>query len=64
LAAQTTPPLTTVALPCYEIGSMAMNLLLEIINTPEESRQDEENRHRLVKTSLVIRQSTAEATRQ
>jgi DNA-binding LacI/PurR family transcriptional regulator len=53
LAAQTDPPLTTVALPRYDIGIQAMRLLLELLNhattAPAVTR---------VETQLVIRQST------
>jgi hypothetical protein len=39
---------------------MAMNMLLEIIRTSEEEALSDESLHRVVKTSLVIRQSTGE----
>ena len=32
LAAQTDPPLTTVALPRYEIGQLAMRLLFDLLD--------------------------------
>lgn len=54
LAAQTDPPLTTVALPRHDIGARAMQLLLELLaqstTAPAITR---------VETQLVIRQSTA-----
>lgn len=57
LAAQTDPPLTTVALPRYDIGVQAMHLLLELLDrattAPAISR---------VETQLVIRQSTGPCT--
>jgi DNA-binding LacI/PurR family transcriptional regulator len=56
LSAQSTPPLTTVALPCYEIGSTAMNMLLGLIHDPQ---LDREGRRKLMATSLIVRQSTA-----
>ena len=51
LAAQFDPPLSTVALPRYEIGGLAMRMLLELLggSTPER---------RVVSTSLVVRKST------
>jgi LacI family transcriptional regulator len=48
------PPLTTIALPHYEIGAEAARMLLEVIDTP-----DRPPRSVLLPTSLVIRQSTA-----
>jgi DNA-binding LacI/PurR family transcriptional regulator len=55
LAAQTDPPLTTVAMPRYDIGYQAMERLLELIQ-PGEPR----SRGSLA-TQLVIRKSTASA---
>ncbi len=48
------PPLTTVALPHYEIGAEAARMLLEMIDDPERHA-----RSVLLPTSLVIRASTA-----
>ena len=48
------PPLTTIALPHYEIGAEAARMLLEVIDTP-----DRPPRSVLLPTSLVVRQSTA-----
>ncbi|MBN1430283.1 MAG: LacI family DNA-binding transcriptional regulator [Anaerolineae bacterium] len=60
LAGQITPPLTTVALPGYSIGSLAMQMLIELINSGEEPGIQSWNQQRLT-TSLVIRESTAAA---
>ncbi len=60
LAEQITPPLTTVALPCYDIGSLAMQMLLELIGPGEEPEFQSRDLQRLT-TSLVVRESTAEA---
>lgn len=51
LAPQFDPPLTTVALPRYEIGKLAMRLLLKLLAGAAPERQ-------VVVTSLVIRKST------
>lgn len=51
LAAQFDPPLTTVALPRYEIGSLAMRMLLDLLGGFPPER-------RVVTTSLVVRRST------
>ncbi len=55
LASQVTPSLTTISLPRYDLGKIAMQMLLEMLQTPGKclSRQ--------VKTHLVVRQSTAPA---
>jgi len=53
LGAQISPRLTTVALPRYEIGSLAMRMLLERMQAPQDEN------HRTVTTHLVVRQSTA-----
>lgn len=56
-AAQTEPPLTTVALPRYEIGSLAMQLLLDLLKSgPGQAAAPVIAR---VETQLVIRESTA-----
>ncbi len=54
LASRVTPPLTTISLPRYEIGMLAMQMLLEIIDNPARGNQQQE-----VATSLVVRESTA-----
>ena len=51
LAAQFDPPLTTVALPRYEIGGLAMRMLFELLSGFPAER-------RVVTTSLVVRKST------
>jgi DNA-binding LacI/PurR family transcriptional regulator len=52
LAAQFDPPLTTVALPRYEIGALSMRMLLDLLRGASPER-------RTVSTSLVLRKSTA-----
>ena len=51
------PPLTTVALPRYEIGQLAMNMLFELLT--REPASDNDILYRQVATRLVMRQSTA-----
>lgn len=60
LTSETDPPLTTVALPRYEIGSTAMHMLLRLLN--ERGAEDAEgvNYREVVETRLVVRQSTAQ----
>lgn len=58
IASQITPTLTTVALPRYQIGQLAMQLLLERLATPEVSGK---RRSVQVETHLVIRESTGPA---
>ncbi|RME73009.1 MAG: LacI family transcriptional regulator [Chloroflexi bacterium] len=53
LVADMEPPLTTVALPRYEIGQMAMRMLLDLLKRPPASPYQQ------VETRLVCRQSTA-----
>lgn len=48
------PPLTTISLPHYEIGTEAARMLLETIDNPERGA-----RSVLLPTALVVRQSTA-----
>jgi LacI family transcriptional regulator len=62
LAEQMVPALTTVALPRYEIGSLAMNLLLELLKTSEEMRDERKGMRQQVSTSLVVRESTGPAS--
>ena len=59
LASQVNPSLTSVALPRFEIGSLAMNLLLELIQLSESGLPDITKLNRTVTTYLVIRQSTS-----
>jgi LacI family transcriptional regulator len=63
LSSQIAPPMTTVALPCYEIGGAAMNMLLELIRTPEESRLSSPAPRIKVATQLIVRQSTSAPSR-
>jgi len=60
LAAQIVPRLTTVALPRHEIGGLAMNMLLELLDISKEAPSQSKTRTQVVKSSLVIRQSTAQ----
>ena len=59
LATQTDPPLTSVALPRYKIGQMAMQLLFELLENPREKEAEPLYTH--VETGLTIRDSTAPA---
>lgn len=59
LAAETDPPLTTVALPRYEIGQLAMRMLFELLDKPNAEFIN--SVYTRVRTSLVIRQSTGPA---
>jgi len=52
------PPLTTVALPRYEIGSIAMQMLLELLSSENEPTANRD--HKQVETYLVVRQSTTQ----
>jgi LacI family transcriptional regulator len=54
LASRVTPTLTTIALPRYEIGKLAMNSLLNLIRSPAQL-----NNNQIVTTSLIIRKSTS-----
>jgi LacI family transcriptional regulator len=58
LAQQSVPSLTTVALPRYEIGNLAMRMLLDLVPVAHESRSTPVCRD-VVSTQLQIRQSTA-----
>jgi LacI family transcriptional regulator len=53
LASKVTPALTTIALPRFEIGKIAMQLLLDEIHDPAGVRKKQE-----VATRLIIRDST------
>lgn len=59
LASQTNPALTTVALPRFEIGSLAMSVLLDLIKLSADNNIDYSKLNREVKTKLVVRQSTS-----
>ncbi len=59
LAAQSEPALTTVALPRYEIGALAMRLLFDLLDKPGDHYI--ESVYTRVRTSLIVRQSTGPA---
>jgi LacI family transcriptional regulator len=59
LAEQTDPPLTTVSLPRYEIGQLAMQLLFDLLD--ESEKRPSTPVRRQVQTGFVARQSTAAA---
>ena len=59
LATQTDPPLTSVALPRYQIGQTAMQLLFELMKNPRDSEAEPLFSH--LETGLTIRGSTAPA---
>jgi LacI family transcriptional regulator len=56
LASEEEPPLTTVALPRYEIGVLSVQMLFDRLDHPEASPRNE-----VVQTHLVVRGSTARA---
>ncbi len=62
LAAQVIPPLTTIALPRYEIGRMMMTMLLDLRKKPAKL-PGETAYMQQVETQLLIRDSTALAKR-
>ncbi len=59
LAEQTTPALTTVALPIYDIGQAAMTMLLEIIRCNEDNQPSDCIMNQTIPTRLIVRESTA-----
>ncbi len=60
LIADMEPPLTTVALPRFEIGRLAMGMLFELLAADEAEKSTTPTLlRRQVETHLVIRQSTA-----
>ena len=59
LAAQSDPPLTTVALPRYAIGQLAMRLLFDLLERPREEFIAAVATH--VRTNLIVRNSTGAA---
>jgi LacI family transcriptional regulator len=61
LTAHTTPSITTVALPRYEIGSLAMNMMLNLILPKEDQTSNGDFQHQQLSTKLIIRKSTARA---
>lgn len=60
LSAAISPPLTTVAIPRYEIGKFAMNTLMEMINQGDDYQPGESSSAQdlVVDTQLIVRQST------
>ena len=58
LASRVSPSLTTIALPRYEIGKLAMNTLLMCIQNPSQP-----NIHHIVSPHLIVRESTTYAKR-
>jgi LacI family transcriptional regulator len=56
LASRVAPALTTIALPRYEIGRLAMQNLLSLIREPLEPKNNQK-----VATRLIVRDSTAPA---
>ncbi|WP_420632255.1 LacI family DNA-binding transcriptional regulator [Candidatus Leptofilum sp.] len=60
LATQTDPPLTSVTLPRFQIGQMAMQLLFDLLEKPRDKEAEPLYAH--VETGLTIRNSTAPAT--
>ncbi|MBN1119473.1 MAG: LacI family DNA-binding transcriptional regulator [Anaerolineae bacterium] len=59
LVEQTTPALTTVALPIYDIGQAAMTMLLEIIRCNDDNQPGECMMSQTIPTRLIVRESTA-----
>jgi DNA-binding LacI/PurR family transcriptional regulator len=58
LASEVSPPLSSVALPRFEIGTLAMQMLLDLISSGREP-QSEDLQHAVVGSNFVIRKSTA-----
>lgn len=56
LASRVTPTLTTIALPRYEIGRLAMQNLLSLIREPAQPKNNQ-----MVDTHLIVRESTTKA---
>ncbi len=56
LASRVTPTLSTIALPRYEIGKLAMNNLLALIREPSKPKNNQ-----IVATRLIVRESTTTA---
>ena len=56
LASRVAPTLTTIAMPRYEIGKLAMSNLLALIREPSQPKTD-----RIVATHLIVRESTTAA---
>jgi LacI family transcriptional regulator len=56
LASRVTPALTTIALPRFDIGRLAMNNLLALIREPSQPKNNQ-----VVATRLIVRESTTTA---
>jgi DNA-binding LacI/PurR family transcriptional regulator len=56
LASRVTPTLTTIALPRYEIGRLAMKSLLTLIQEPAQPKNNQ-----IVDSHLIVRESTTTA---
>lgn len=59
LASTITPQLTTVVLPRYQIGCLAMEILLEMLEASDDQRCAILENVKTVATRLVVRESTA-----
>jgi DNA-binding LacI/PurR family transcriptional regulator len=55
IASYCDPPLTTIRVPAYEMGSIAMRALVEMIKSDKS-----ESRHYCLETDLVVRESCSE----
>lgn len=56
LVSRVTPPLTTIALPRFEIGKLAMKELLFLVSESSRAKTNQ-----IVTTKLIVRDSTAQA---
>lgn len=59
LAAEMTPALTTIAIPGYQVGEQCMTMLLDMLNRAEDDSLEHTDYRRVVKTELIVRESTA-----
>ncbi len=57
LASETDPPLTTIALPRYQIGQIAMQSLFDLMKNAQDTQ--DKPKYTTIETTLVIRDSTA-----
>lgn len=64
LSAAVSPPLTTISLPRYEIGKMAMEILLKMLEHQDMDDSQRTYQEIVVDTKLVVRQSTAQPSGQ
>lgn len=53
IASQIDPPLTTIRQPIHEMGKLAVDLLIDILHRPQQSK-----RHLVLQPELIIRQSS------